>query len=77
MRRLQFDRTVPTAYWQLGVDVGAEIYFARVGFVSVAIGYLRPSTASRACSKFLTVFVDTWSFKVGIGIEPDRSCQMR
>ena len=68
MRRLQFDRTVPTLYWQLGVDVGTEIYFARSGYISLAIGYLRPVNGFARVQQFETVFVDTWSFKVGIGI---------
>ena len=68
MRRLQFDRTVPTVYWQLGVDVGTEIYFARAGYISLAIGYLRPVNGFARVQQFQTVFVDTWSFKVGIGI---------
>jgi hypothetical protein len=67
-RRLQFDRTVPTVYWQLGVDAGAEIYFARTGYISVAIGYLRPVNGFARLQQFQTVFVDTWSFKLGIGI---------
>jgi hypothetical protein len=68
MRRLQFDRTIPTAYWQLGVDVGAEVYFGRVGFVSLALGYLRPVNGFAKLQEFQTVFVDTWSFKLGLGI---------
>jgi hypothetical protein len=68
MRRLQFDRTVPTVYWQFGLDVGAEVYFARMGFVSVAIGYLRPVNGFAMVQEFTSVFADTWSFKLGIGI---------
>ncbi len=68
MRRLQFDRTVPTLYWQLGVDVGTEIYFARPGYISLAIGYMRPVNGFARVQQFETVFVDTWSFKIGIGI---------
>jgi hypothetical protein len=68
MRRLQFDRTVPTVYGQLGVDVGTEIYFARAGYISLAIGYLRPINGFARVQEFETVFVDTWSFKLGIGI---------
>jgi len=68
MRRLQFDRTIPTAFWQFGADVGTEVYFARVGFVSFAIGYLRPVNGFAKRQQFTTVFVDTWSFKIGVGI---------
>ena len=68
MRRLQFDRTVPTAYWQLGLDAGAEIFLASTGFVSVALGYLRPVNGFAMQQKFGSVFVDTWSFKLGVGL---------
>jgi hypothetical protein len=68
MRRLQFDRTIPTAYWQFGADAGVEIYAAKVGFLSLALGYLRPVNGFAQRQQFTTVFVDTWSFKVGVGI---------
>jgi hypothetical protein len=68
MRRLQFDRTIPTAFWQFGVDAGAEVYLARVGYVSLALGYLRPINGFAKRQQFTSVFVDTWSFKLGIGI---------
>ena len=68
MRRLQFDRTIPTAFWQFGADAGVEIYVARVGYLSLAIGYLRPVNGFAKRQQFTTVFVDTWSFKLGIGI---------
>src|SRR5262249_48298074 len=68
MRRVQFDRTVPTAYWQLGLDLGAEFFFARNGFVSVALGYVRPVNGFVVMQTFTSAFVDTWSFKLGVGI---------
>jgi hypothetical protein len=68
MRRLQFDRTIPTAFWQFGADAGVEVYLARVGYLSFAIGYLRPVNGFAKRQQFTTVFVDTWSFKLGIGI---------
>jgi hypothetical protein len=68
MRRLQFDRTVPTAYFQFGIDAGADIHFARAGFVSVALGYLRPINGFAAQQTFVTAFTDSWSFKLGIGL---------
>jgi hypothetical protein len=68
MRRLQFDRTIPTAFWQFGVDAGVEVYVARVGYLSFALGYLRPVNGFAKRQQFTTVFVDTWSFKIGIGI---------
>ena len=68
MRRLQFDRTIPTAFWQFGADAGVEVYVARVGYLSFAIGYLRPVNGFAKRQQFTSVFVDTWSFKIGIGI---------
>jgi hypothetical protein len=68
MRRLQFERTIPTAFWQLGVDAGVEVYVGRVGYVSFALGYLRPVNGFAKRQQFTSVFVDTWSFKLGIGI---------
>jgi hypothetical protein len=68
MRRLQFDRTIPTAFWQFGADVGAEVYVARVGYLSFAVGYMRPVNGFAKRQQFTSVFVDTWSFKIGIGI---------
>jgi len=68
MRRLQFDRSIPTAFWQFGADAGVEVYVARTGYLSFAIGYLRPVNGFAMRQQFTTVFVDTWSFKVGIGI---------
>jgi hypothetical protein len=68
MRRLQFDRTVPTAFWQFGADAGLEVYVARAGYLSFALGYLRPVNGFAKRQEFTSVFVDTWSFKIGIGI---------
>ncbi|HZL18931.1 MAG TPA: hypothetical protein VFG23_14420 [Polyangia bacterium] len=68
MRRFQFAHTVPTVFWQLGIDLGASVYFARIGFVSVALGYLRPVNGFLRTTSFETVYTNTWSFKIGIGI---------
>jgi hypothetical protein len=68
MRRFQFDRTVPTAYWQFGVDIGLDFFLASHALVSAGIGYLRPVNGFAVEQAFTTVYVDTWSFKLGIGI---------
>ena len=68
MRRLQFDRTIPTAFWQFGADAGVEVYVARTGYLSLALGYLRPVNGFAVRQQFTSVFVDTWSLKLGIGI---------
>jgi hypothetical protein len=75
MRRVQFDRTIPTVYWQLGIDAGAEIFMSHDAFLSVALGYLHPVngfavtqvSGTTTSASFKSVFVDTWSFKLGVG----------
>jgi hypothetical protein len=68
LRRIQFDRSIPTVFWQLGIDVGASLYLARVGFVSVALGYLHPVNGFAKQTSFESVYTNTWSFKIGVGI---------
>jgi hypothetical protein len=68
MRRRQFDMTVPTAYWQLGIDAGAEVYFTARAYLSFALGYLHPVNGILVQRNFTTVYSDTWSLKIGIGI---------
>jgi hypothetical protein len=38
------------------------------GYVSVALGYLHPVNGYAREQSFTSVYVDTWSFKLGIGI---------
>jgi hypothetical protein len=68
MRRFQFDRTIPTAYWQMGVDAGANFFLGDVGYVSLALGYLHPVNGFAQETSFTSVYVDTWSVKLGIGL---------
>jgi hypothetical protein len=68
MRRMQFGSSVPTVYWQYGVDVGTEIFMARYAFFSVALGYLHPVNGFTKGLSFTSVYVDTWSLKLGIGL---------
>jgi hypothetical protein len=77
MRRRQFDHSIPTVYWQLGFDVGAELYVTGRAYVSFGVGYIHPvngfatttmPTSTSVTAAFTTVFVDTWSLKIGIGI---------
>jgi len=68
MRRLQFDRSIPTAFWHFGADAGVEVHVARVGYLSLAFGYIRPVNGFAKRQQFTTIFVDTWSFKLGVGI---------
>ncbi len=68
MRRLQFDRSIPTAFWHFGADAGVEVHVARVGYLSLAFGYIRPVNGFAKRQQFTTIFVDTWSLKLGVGI---------
>ena len=80
MRRLQFQQTIPTAYWQLGVDVGTEVVVGHGFLVSASLGYIHPvnglaravnngTTGNGSTSVALgSVYVDTWSFKLAFGI---------
>jgi hypothetical protein len=68
MRRFQFDHTIPTAYWQFGIDAGANIFVGEHGFFSLALGYLRPVNGFLKEQSFTSVYVDTWSVKVGFGL---------
>ena len=67
MRRRQTDSNLPTAYWQVGVDVGVELYFAKRAYGSIAIGYLHPANLFFAQRNLQSVNLDTWSLKVGLG----------
>jgi hypothetical protein len=68
MRRFQFEHTIPTVIWQFGIDAGAALYLARVGFVSVALGYLHPVNGFLKTTTFESVYTNTWSFKIGLGL---------
>jgi hypothetical protein len=68
MRRKQPDSVLPTAYWQVGVDAGVELYFANRAYGSLAIGYLHPANLFFSQRNLQSVNLDTWSLKIGIGI---------
>jgi hypothetical protein len=57
-----------TAYGELGVDVGTEIFFARHAYLSVAGGYLHSENGFVQAKKFTSISGDTLCFKVGFGI---------
>ena len=42
MRRAAVRSNNPTAFWNFGADAGVEVYVARVGYLSLALGYMRP-----------------------------------
>ncbi|MBC8133821.1 MAG: hypothetical protein H7X95_12625 [Deltaproteobacteria bacterium] len=68
MRRKQATGDLPSGYWQLGVDAGVEIYLAKRGYVSLALGYLHPANLFFDQQNLMSVKADTWSLKVGFGI---------
>jgi hypothetical protein len=68
MRRIQNGSSSPTAYWQLGIDGGVEVYVAKRAYVSVAIGYLHPGNLFVQQKNLSGINADTWSLKVGLGI---------
>ncbi|HEY5090137.1 MAG TPA: hypothetical protein VIK30_09210 [Polyangia bacterium] len=68
MRRFQFEHTIPTVLWQFGIDAGAALYLARIGFVSVALGYLHPVNGFLKTTTFESIYTNTWSIKIGIGL---------
>jgi hypothetical protein len=68
MRRVMADLNLPTAYWQVGVDAGVEIYLANRAYVSLAAGYLHPGNLFVMQSSLMSVKADSWSLKFGVGI---------
>jgi hypothetical protein len=60
--------TIATAYGQLGVDVGADLFLARYAFLSAALGYLHATNGFAKDNAFGSFSVDTWSFKLGFGL---------
>ncbi|HVR02645.1 MAG TPA: hypothetical protein VMT47_10975, partial [Polyangia bacterium] len=59
---------VATAYGQLGVDVGTEVFLARHFFLSAALGFIHAADGFVKDNAFGSFSVDTWSFKLGFGL---------
>ena len=57
-----------TAYGQLGVDVGSEIFLARYFCLSGALGYIHAGNGFVKSASFGSFSVDTISFKLGVGL---------
>lgn len=68
MRRKQGTNSLPSGYWQVGVDAGVEIYLANRAYVSVAAGYLHPANLFFDQQNLSSINADTWSLKLGLGI---------
>jgi hypothetical protein len=59
---------VATAYGQLGADVGTEVFLARHFFLSAALGFIHAANGFVKDNTFGSFSVDTWSFKLGLGL---------
>jgi hypothetical protein len=68
MRRKQGTANLHSGYWQLGVDAGVEIYFAKRAYLSLAVGYLHPVNLFLDQQNLSSVKADTWALKIGLGI---------
>ena len=60
--------SVATAYGQIGVDVGTEIFLARHFCLSAAIGFIHAGNGFVKDAVFGSFSVDALSFKLGIGL---------
>jgi hypothetical protein len=60
--------SIATAYGQLGVDVGTDVFLARHFCLSFAIGYIHAGDLFGRQNVLDSFSVDTWSFKVGMGL---------
>jgi hypothetical protein len=71
MQRTKADlglNTIATAYGQLGLDAGTEVFLARYFYLSFAVGYVHLADGYARAKSFDSFSVDTWSFKVGVGL---------
>jgi hypothetical protein len=59
--------TIATAFGELGVDLGMEVFLARHFCVSLAMGWIHLANGY-ARQAFETFSTDTWSFKLGVGL---------
>ena len=60
--------SVATAYGQLGVDLGTELFLARHFCLSAAIGYIHAGNGFVKDATFGSFSVDAFSFKLGVGL---------
>ena len=60
--------SIATAYGQLGVDVGTNVFLARYFCLSFAVGYLHAGDLFGRQNVLESFSVDTWSFKLGMGL---------
>ena len=60
--------SVATIYGQLGLDAGLELFLARHFCLSFALGYIHPSNGFVKNATYGSFSVDTWSFKLGVGL---------
>ena len=68
MRRLQADGSLPTLYYQAGIEAGVEIYLASRAYTSIALGYLHTGNFFVQNSALSSVKQDSLALKFGFGI---------
>ena len=60
--------SVATLYDELGVEAGANLFLAKYCFLSASLAYLHAGDSFYKNNTFGTFAVDTWSFKLGLGL---------
>jgi len=60
--------SIATAIGQLGIDAGTEVFLAQNFCLSFALGYVHLTNAFARGNALESFSVDTWSFKLGIGL---------
>jgi hypothetical protein len=60
--------TIATAFAELGVDLGMEVFLARHFCLSLAMGWIHLANGYARQAAFDTFSTDTWSFKLGVGL---------
>jgi hypothetical protein len=60
--------TIASVLGELGIDVGSEVFLAHNFCLSFAVGYIHLANGYARANAFDTFSVDTWSFKLGLGL---------
>jgi hypothetical protein len=60
--------SIATFLGELGIDVGTEAFMAKNFCLTFAVGYVHLTNAFARANAFESFSVDTWSFKLGIGL---------
>jgi hypothetical protein len=60
--------TIATLYDELGIDAGVDVFLAPHFFLSASLAYLHAQDSFAKNNVFGNFAVDTWSFKLGLGL---------